>query len=110
MNFYDAAKQTECNKQQRLIKGYNYLIQYIDEKIYKAIQNGLFETSVNDKELFFKPLTIDAKCNRDVIKALIFNYKKQGANAYEYVEERVENEHMVSFEQRYLIINWKDSE
>ncbi|MBO0382631.1 hypothetical protein JWK44_08885 [Staphylococcus saprophyticus] len=110
MNFHDAAKQTERNKQQRLIKGYNCLIEYIDEKIYKAIQNASFETSIDDKELLFKPLTIDAKCNRDVIKALIFHYKKQGANAYEYVEERVENEHMVSFERRYLIINWEDSE
>lgn len=32
MNFHDAAKQTERNKQQRLIKGYNCLIEYIDEK------------------------------------------------------------------------------
>lgn len=110
MDFHNADKQTEHNKQQRLIKGYNYLIKYIDEKIYKAIQNGLFEISINDKELFFEPLTIDAICNLDVIKALIFHYKKQGANAYECVKERVENEHMVSFERRYLIINWKNSE
>lgn len=110
MNFNDAVKQTEHNKQQRLIKGYNYLIEYIDEKIYKAIHKGSFEVNIDDTELLLKPLTIDAKCNRDVIKALIFHYKKQGANAYEYVQERFENKHMVSFERRYLIINWKDSE
>lgn len=110
MDFKDINKETQKNKQQRLIKGYNYLIEYIDEKIYKAIQNGSFEVSIDDAELFFEPLNVDAKCNQDVIKALIFHYKKQGANAYEYVKEGFRNEHMVSFERRYLIINWKDSE
>jgi hypothetical protein len=110
MDFKDATRITEQNKRQRLIKGYNYLIEYIDEKIYKAIQNGSFEVSIDDAELFFRPITVGAKCNQDVIKALIFHYKKQGANAYEYVKEGFRNERMVSFERRYLIINWEDSE
>lgn len=110
MDFKDATKETENNKRQRLIKGYNYLINYIDEKIYKAIQNGSFEVSIDDAELFFRPSTVDGECNRDVVKALIFHYKKQGANAYEYVKEGFRNERVISFERCYLIINWEDSE
>ena len=99
--------KTKENERKLLIKGYHYCIEYIDEQIKKAIDNGIYRVSL---DVFALQLTLisnnTGRINNDTIQAVIYHYKKQGVKAYIHIEEGYRTVNIRKFPEEELIIDW----
>ncbi|VED60525.1 hypothetical protein [Staphylococcus simulans] len=95
--------KTKENERELLIKGYHYCIEYIDEQIKQAIDNGIYRVSLSVFALQLTLISNDAgRINDDTIQAVIYHYKKQGVKAYINPIERYRNV------EKFLIIDWSN--
>ena len=106
MDFEKAKEQSKQNEEQMLIAAYYSLINHLDSKIQNAIDSGRHFVRINifDLEIFI--LNEGYKVDDNTIKAVIYHYKKQGANAYLEIKEGYRTETVVSFRQEHLVIDW----
>lgn len=95
--------KTKENERKILIKGYHHCIEYIDEQIKQAIDDGIYRVSLSVLVLKLTLISNDTgRINDDTIQAVIYHYKKQGVKAYINPIERYRNV------EKFLIIDWSN--
>ncbi|MDK7927647.1 MAG: hypothetical protein QP798_10240 [Staphylococcus simulans] len=101
--------KTKENERKLLIKGYHYCIEYIDEQIKQAIDNGIYRVSLSVFALQLTLISNDTgRINNDTIQAVIYHYKKQGVKAYIHFEEGYGGVNIRKFPEEELIIDWSN--
>ncbi|UXS76356.1 hypothetical protein [Staphylococcus chromogenes] len=105
----DAAKMKKRslkNRDEKLIQGYYYCINYIDEKLRSSINRGEFVLKLRIGRIKLVASLEGFKITDDTIKAAMYHYKRKGINSRIQKIPDYQTPFYNHFDESYLILDW----